>query len=267
MVICRLTLKTDPKNNEMRIIMRPYIVANWKMHGLKKDLPHIAAIDLAAAKNEHVDVAIAVPATLIQPASHIAAHAAIGAQDCHHAAQGAHTGCLSAAMLSEAGAGFAIIGHSERRADQAESNIMVAGKVIAAQSEHMGAILCVGEDLTTRQSGNALSHVSQQLLASLSPENDPKPSLDNLTIAYEPIWAIGTGHVPEIADIAAMHDCLRAQLITIFGDKAQGVRILYGGSVNADNAKTILAVQNVNGALVGGASLSDETFTPIIEAA
>lgn len=247
--------------------MRPYIVANWKMHGLKKDLPQIEAIDLVAAKNDHVDVAIAVPATLIQAASQIVKHAEIGAQDCHHTAQGAHTGCLSAAMLSEAGADFAIAGHSERRADQAESNNMVAGKMIAAQSENMGVILCVGEDLATRQAGNALSYVANQLLASLSPENDEQPSLDKLSIAYEPIWAIGTGHVPEISDIAAMHDGLRAQLISIFGEPAQAVRILYGGSVKADNAKAILSVQNVDGALVGGASLTVEAFEPIIEAA
>ena len=247
--------------------MRPYIVANWKMHGLKQDLAQIEAIDLVAAKNNHVDVAIAVPATLIQPASQLAKQAAIGAQDCHHAAQGAHTGCLSAAMLLEAGADFSIIGHSERRADQAESNNMVAGKMLAAQGANMGAILCVGEDLATRQSGNALSYVANQLLASLSPENGKEPSLDRLTIAYEPIWAIGTGHVPEIADIAAMHDHLRAQLINMFGDKAQAVRILYGGSVKADNAQPILAIPNVNGALVGGASLTVEAFAPIIEAA
>lgn len=247
--------------------MRPYIVANWKMHGLKKDLPQIQAIDLVAAKNNHVNVAIAVPATLIQPASQIAKQSAIGAQDCHHTAEGAHTGCLSAAMLSEAGADFAIIGHSERRADQAESNNMIAGKMIAAQGANMGAILCVGEDLATRQSGNAQSYVANQLMASLGPENGHEPSLDKLTIAYEPIWAIGTGHVPEIADIAAMHDCLRDQLATIYGDRAQAIRILYGGSVKGDNAKAILAVQNVNGALVGGASLTVEAFAPIIEAA
>lgn len=245
--------------------MRPYIVANWKMHGLRQDLPQIEAIDAAAAKYNDIDVAIAVPATLIQPASQIVTHISIGAQDCHHAPKGAHTGCLSSAMLSEAGANFSIVGHSERRADQGETNIIVAGKIMAAQNDNMSAILCVGEDLATRQSGNALSYVSDQLMASLNAGNGKKPKVDGLTIAYEPIWAIGTGHVPEIADIEAMHDSLRAQLIAIFGEPAQTIRILYGGSVNGDNAKSILAVKNVNGALVGGASLTASSFCPIIE--
>ncbi|WP_438731534.1 triose-phosphate isomerase [Parasphingorhabdus sp. DH2-15] len=247
--------------------MRPFIVANWKMHGLKADMNEVKAIDSAAAKFDHIDVGIGLPATLIHLAAQNAGHAQIGAQDCHQAQQGAHTGCLSAAMLSEAGASFSIVGHSERRADQAETSRLIAQKARSLQNASMGAILCIGEDLATRQSGTALDFVAGQLVESLALADDTSLSPERLTIAYEPIWAIGTGHVPELTDIAAMHSKLRSQLVSSFGPAGDAIRILYGGSVKASNAKDILALKNVNGALVGGASLKAESFVPIIAAA
>lgn len=246
--------------------MRPYIVANWKMHGLLADLQEIAAIDQAAQRCDHVDVALALPATLLFSAADAVHMARIGGQDCHQKEQGAHTGCISAAMLVEAGASFSIVGHSERRADQAETSTQIAEKAQTLQSRGMGAILCIGEDLPTRESGGAEDFVCAQLDRSLTFDNGRIRS-DNLTIAYEPIWAIGTGHVPEIAQITAMHDRLRAELVTLLGERGHTIRILYGGSVKASNAQSILALDNVNGALVGGAGLKAETFIPIIEAA
>ncbi len=247
--------------------MRPYIVANWKMHGLMADINEVMAIDSAAAKFDHVDVGIGLPATLIHTASEQVKNSEIGAQDCHQAEQGAHTGCLSTAMLSEAGAAFSIIGHSERRADHAETSRLIAQKALTLQNASMGAILCIGEDLATRQSGAALDFVAGQLVESLALADDTSLSPERLTIAYEPIWAIGTGHVPALTDIAAMHSKLRDQLMASFGPTGDAIRILYGGSVKASNAEDILALENVNGALVGGASLKAESFVPIIAAA
>jgi len=241
---------------------RPYIVGNWKMHGLHADLDTIAAIGAIAAAHPAVDVALAPPATLIAQAAALGS-VPIGAQDCHAAASGAHTGCLSAAMLQEAGASFAIVGHSERRADQHEQSADIAAKAAALHAAGMGAILCVGEPLAERDAGDAVAFVTGQLAASLPPAE----AAATLTIAYEPVWAIGTGRVAEPADIAEMHAALRDSLVARFGAAGQAIRILYGGSVNAGNAAAILAQPEVGGALVGGASLKPDSFGAIIAAA
>jgi triosephosphate isomerase len=243
--------------------LKSYIVGNWKMNGSQADVAILKAIADAAGSDAGVDVGICPPATLIAAFSQAAGGIGIGAQDCHAKASGAHTGCLSAAMIGDAGASFSIVGHSERRADQGETDADVRAKAEALHAAGMGAILCVGETLEERDSGNAIAIVTAQLAASLP----TAASGDWLAVAYEPVWAIGTGRVPVAEDIAAMHAALRATLTDRLGAAGAGVRILYGGSVNPGNAAEILAIPDVGGALVGGASLKAETFLPIIQAA
>lgn len=242
---------------------KSYIVGNWKMNGTQADIAILKAIADAAGSDTAVDVGICPPATLIAAFAQAAGGIGIGAQDCHAKASGAHTGCLSAAMIREAGATFSIVGHSERRADQGESDTDVSGKAQALRDAGMGAILCVGETLEERDSGNAIAIVTGQLAASLP----AAASADWLSVAYEPVWAIGTGRVPVSDDIAAMHAALRSTLVEKLGAAGEAVRILYGGSVNPGNAREILGLADVGGALVGGASLQAETFLPIIQAA
>lgn len=244
-------------------VRRPLIAGNWKMNGLKADIGEIVAIAEVARAHPATDVALFVPATLIAAASAAAPDLLIGGQDCHQNASGAHTGCISAAMLAEAGARGVIVGHSERRTDQHETDAMIAAKAIRAWEAALSVVLCVGESLDVRDAGNAEDVVARQLLASL-PEN---ASPDWLAIAYEPIWAIGTGRVPTIGAIDAMHQALRTALRSALGTEADAVRILYGGSVNGENAAEILGIPDVDGALVGGASLTAAKFTPIIAAA
>jgi triosephosphate isomerase len=233
------------------------------MNGAIADIGILTAISQTAAAHPNVEVGICPPATLIASFASHADTVRIGGQDCHAKPCGAHTGCLSAAMLKEVGATYAIVGHSERRADQGETDADVAAKAAALHAAGMGAILCVGETLAERDSGQALAIVTAQLAASLP----DAASADWLAIAYEPVWAIGTGRVPVAADIAAMHAALRATLLDRLGDAGKGIRILYGGSVNPGNAAEILAIPDVGGALVGGASLKAESFVPIIAAA
>ena len=240
---------------------RYYIVGNWKMNGTRAALSEARAIDRAAQRLPKVEVAIAPPATLISAMREAAKAIGVGAQNCHREEKGAHTGDLSAAMLREAGADFVIVGHSERRADHHETDADVRAKAQAAQAIDMGVILCVGESEAQRDSGEAEEIVARQLAASL-PEKCAR-----LSVAYEPIWAIGTGRVPEVADVAAMHRRLRAVLSEAYGDEGAEVRILYGGSVKGENAVELLAAAEVNGALVGGASLTADGFVPIIAAA
>jgi len=242
---------------------RKLVVGNWKMNGLKAQLGEVEAIGALAARHPVVEVGLCLPATLIAPAQAIRGAAFIGAQDCHMKNSGAHTGCLSAAMLAEAGAGWTIVGHSERRQDQGETDGDVAAKALAAKAAGLHVILCVGESLDVRDAGNAESVVSAQLLASL-PEG---AAADWLAIAYEPIWAIGTGRIPTMEAVEAMHRALRAALATKIGAEAEGMRILYGGSMNGDNAAELLAIADVDGGLVGGASLTAAKFAPVIAAA
>jgi triosephosphate isomerase len=240
---------------------RKLVAGNWKMHGLKADLAEVRAI--AAAMPDGVDVALCVPFTLIASAVGAAGELLIGAQDVHEGEKGAHTGCVSAAMLIEAGAGLAIVGHSERRADQHETDAQVKAKAETAHKAGLRVILCVGETLDERDAGRAEEVVTAQLAASL-PQG---ASAEWLALAYEPVWAIGTGRTPTEADVAAMHGAIRAKLRELAGGEAESFRILYGGSVNGANAEALLGCADVDGALVGGASLTAEKFVPIIEAA
>ena len=241
---------------------RKLIAGNWKMNGHIDHLRELHGIEKAARAHPQVDVAICPPATLIAPAVARVPSLAIGAQDCHPADKGAHTGCLSAAMLKEAGAHHVIVGHSERRADQGETDEDVRGKAEAAHRHGLTAIVCVGETEAERDAGEAETVVTRQVAGSVPSD----ATAEWLVIAYEPVWAIGTGRVPTLEDVAAMHAAIRAKLADMIGDEAEGVRILYGGSMNGDNAADLLAVDNVDGGLVGGASLSADKFVPIIEA-
>ena len=237
--------------------LRKLVAGNWKMHGVSADLAEIAAIAAAAGD---ADVALCLPATLIERAVRAVPGFAVGGQDVHSAAKGAHTGCVSAAMLLDAGARLVIVGHSERRDAQQETDADVRAKAGAALAAGLDVILCIGESDAVREAGAAVATVAAQLDASL-----PATAVD--AIAYEPIWAIGTGKIPSLADIAEMHAALRARLVAAYGAAGQGVRILYGGSVKASNAADIFAIPDVDGALVGGASLTAADFIPIIEAA
>jgi triosephosphate isomerase len=234
------------------------------MHGTGEDLPQIAAIAAAASRSPQVDVALCVPTILIERAARAAPGFAIGAQDVHHVEKGAHTGCVSAAMLLDAGATLTIVGHSERREAQRECDDEVRAKAEAALAAGLDVILCVGESLSVRESGAAVPTVDAQLSASLPAS---LTGASRLAIAYEPIWAIGTGKVASCDDIGEMHAAIRRRLVETYGDHGAKVPILYGGSVKAANAAEIFAVPDVDGALVGGASLTAADFLPIVEAA
>ena len=226
-------------------------------------MAELAAIGEAARGAGGVDVAVCPPFTLIAPAVARSGGLAIGGQDCHWEEKGAHTGSVSVAMLKEAGAKLVIVGHSERRAEAAEGDAAVRGKAAAALAAGLQAIVCVGESDGERAAGAAVERVTAQLAGSL-----PDPGGDGeLVVAYEPIWAIGTGKVASPGDVATMHGVIRGALVDRFGDAGGRVRILYGGSVNAGNAAELFAVDDVDGALVGGASLTAAQFVPIIEAA
>ncbi|MFN3145933.1 MAG: triose-phosphate isomerase [Paracoccaceae bacterium] len=237
---------------------------NWKMNGTGADLGEIDAL-VAAHPAPGCEVLICPPATLIARMAAKAAGSAVmvGGQDCHAAASGAHTGDISAAMLAEAGAGHVILGHSERRADHGETDAEVRAKTHAAWDAGLVAIVCVGETLEEREAGQTLAVVGGQLAGSL-PDG---VTAANTVVAYEPVWAIGTGKVPTLDEIAEVHGALRAALAQRFGaEEAAGVRLLYGGSVKPGNAAEIFGVADVDGALVGGASLKAADFSGIIAA-
>lgn len=242
---------------------RKLVAGNWKMHGVSADLGEVTAISIAA-ETAGADVALCLPATLIERAVRAAPGFDIGGQDVHQAGQGAHTGCISAAMLLDAGAKLTIVGHSERREAQGESDADVKAKSETALAAGLSVILCIGESDAVREAGEAVATVSAQLDASLP---GSIPTAERLAVAYEPIWAIGTGKVPSTADIGEMHAALRGRLKAAYGEAGEQVRILYGGSVKPSNAVEIFAVPDVDGALVGGASLKAADFLPIVEAA
>lgn len=242
----------------------PYIVGNWKMNGTRAMLAEARAIDRAANRIAGVQVALAPPFTLVNAMREAVQEIGVGGQDCHVQVSGAFTGDISASMLADAGADFTIVGHSERRALHGESDAVVKAKAEAAQAAGLGVILCVGETEAERDSGKAEQVVAAQLEGSL-PRGDEVAG--KLSVAYEPVWAIGTGRVPSVDDVGAMHRAIRAKLTSIYGEEGAGVRILYGGSVNAANAAELLGADEVGGALVGGASLTSESFTAIIGAA
>lgn len=244
---------------------RKLVAGNWKMHGTSADLGEVRGIAEAARRlGGQVDVALCVPATLIHRAAEGVPGFAIGAQDIHMADEGAHTGDICAAMLHDAGASLTIVGHSERRDAHREDDTTARAKAEAALRSGLKVILCVGESDAERDAGRALEVVTAQLRASLPSEG---ATAVNFAVAYEPIWAIGTGKVPVTQDIAEMHAALRATLVEALGEEGAGVRLLYGGSVKASNAAEIFAVADVDGALVGGASLTAADFVPIVEAA
>ena len=240
------------------------VAGNWKMHGVAADLEQVEAIAAASRSLAAVDVALCLPLTLIERAVRAVPGLAIGAQDVHFAEKGAHTGNASAAMLRDAGASLTIVGHSERRQAHRESDAEVKAKAEAALAAGLGVILCVGESLAVREAGGAVDTVDAQLQASL-PAGIGDPM--DFSVAYEPIWAIGTGKAASPDDIGEMHAAVRQRLVTAYGDAGNRVRILYGGSVKASNSVEIFALANVDGALVGGASLSVADFLPIVEAA
>jgi len=241
---------------------RPLVAGNWKMNGLKASLAELEAIIAGApALAGKCDLLVCPPATLIAMFAWKAngTKIAIGAQDCHPNASGAHTGDLSAEMLKDAGASAVIVGHSERRADHGEGDALVRKKAEAARRAGLLAIVCVGETRAERDAKKTLEIVSRQVEGSVPDGATPA----NMVIAYEPVWAIGTGLTPTPADVAEAHAFVRKKLSERYGAEGGGVLILYGGSVKPSNAKELLTIANVNGALVGGASLKAEDFLGI----
>jgi len=243
------------------------VAGNWKMNGSRASLDELALMStgFTPALRQKLDIMICPPATLVLAASQraVGTGIAIGGQDCHANDAGAHTGDLSAGMLFDAGATAVIVGHSERRADHNESDATVRAKAEAARRNALIAIICVGETRADREAGKTLAVVRRQLKGSIP---DHMTSRD-LVVAYEPVWAIGTGLTPTAADVAEVHAMIRQDLRRIVGkEEAEKVRILYGGSVKPSNAKELMSVPNVNGALVGGASLKALDLLGIVAA-
>lgn len=237
---------------------------NWKMNGLKASRDELNTLNamLADGANADCEVLICPPYTLIAVAAGQAYGFAIGAQDCHTAVSGAHTGDISAEMLADAGADYIIVGHSERRADHEETSDLVNAKAQAVHQAGLAAIICVGETEAEREAGKTSEVVLGQLIVSLPDGCTP----ENTVVAYEPVWAIGTGKTPTVDDVAAIHTEIRSSLVERFGEDGGMFRILYGGSVKPSNAKELMGAANVNGALVGGASLKAADFNGIIDA-
>jgi len=238
------------------------------MNGLREGGRELAAGIAEAQRNSapvDCDVLICPPAHLLVDAGAAltGGTVALGAQDCHAAEGGAHTGDVSAEMIADCGATYVIVGHSERRTDHGESDVDVRAKAEAGWRASLIAIVCIGETEAERDAGDALKVVEKQITASV-PDG---ATAANTVVAYEPVWAIGTGRTPTTDDIAEVHDRLRELLAARFGEEGGGMRLLYGGSMKPENAVAIMAVENVNGGLIGGAALKPETFWPIVEAA
>ncbi|MEH3144897.1 MAG: triose-phosphate isomerase [Methylobacterium frigidaeris] len=245
---------------------RPLVAGNWKMNGTRASRSVVEAVrdGIDPALAGRIDVLVCPPATLVGAFAEAVRGSAvrIGGQDVHPAASGAHTGCVAAEMLADLGASHVIVGHSERRADQHETDAEIRDKALAARRAGLIAIICVGETRAEREAGHTLSVVSTQLAGSLP---DGATAADTV-IAYEPVWAIGTGLTPTPADVAEVHALIRRELVSTLGEEGRGVRVLYGGSVKPGNAAELMAVENVDGALVGGASLKAEDFLGIAAA-
>jgi triosephosphate isomerase len=242
---------------------RPLVAGNWKMNGLAASLPELMAISggYSAALKAKADFLICPPATLIREASVQVAGTGvlIGGQDCHGKASGAHTGDISAEMLKDVGASYVIVGHSERRADHSESDAVVRAKAEAGLRVGLVIIVCVGERKEQREAGKAVAVVREQLAGSIP----DAATAATLVVAYEPVWAIGTGLTPTKADVADMHKAIRETLSQRFGAEGQNTRILYGGSVKPENARDLIIQPDVDGALIGGASLQAKDFLGI----
>ena len=242
---------------------RPLVAGNWKMNGLRASMSEldkvIARYD--AALSEQTDLLVCPPATLVSAFADRAkgTKVGIGGQDCHPQPSGAHTGNLSAEMLRDAGAVAVIVGHSERRAEHGETDAIVRAKAEAALRAKLMAIVCVGETQEQRAAGKTLDVVGTQLKGSVPAGARPA----SVVIAYEPVWAIGTGLTPTAADVAEVHKMIRDALERRFGATARAIRVIYGGSVKPENAATLLLTEDVDGALVGGASLQAEDFLAI----
>jgi triosephosphate isomerase len=245
-------------------VRRPLIVGNWKMNGLTASLDEVAALaGKVKAQAPAAELGLCPPATLVaaMAAALKGTGIGVGGQDCHAKAGGAHTGDISAEALKDAGAIYVLAGHSERRTDHAETDAIVRAKAQAAHRAGLIAIICLGETLAQRDANETLKVVSAQLRGSLPDD----ATAANTVVAYEPVWAIGTGRTPTEAQVAEVHAAMRQELKARFDD-GEGFRLLYGGSVKPDNAKALMAVADVDGALVGGASLKANDFWPIIEA-
>ena len=245
---------------------RPLVAGNWKMNGLRASLAEIEAMGAAYddALRACAELIVCPPATLIALARDLAARAGLGlgGQDCHAAPGGAHTGDISAEMLKDAGASYVIVGHSERRSDHGETDADVRAKAVAALRAGLTPIICVGETRSERDAGDALTVVGAQIDGSL-----PADAPSHIVVAYEPVWAIGTGLTPTVDDVAAMHAFARERIEARLGrGKSAEVRILYGGSVKPSNACELLRIANVDGALVGGASLAAQDFIGVASA-
>ena len=241
--------------------MLQLVAGNWKMNGLSADLAQLELLARGLDARTACEVLVCPPASLIARAAVLVKGAfALGGQDCHARASGAFTGDISAEMLKDAGASYVIVGHSERRQYHGETDQTVAAKAKAAWRAELSAIICVGETESERDAGNAHHVCGGQIKTSVPAEARP----ENTAIAYEPVWAIGTGRTPSDGDIAAMHTHLRQCLVGHLGETGKEVRILYGGSVKPANAAAILSLDDVNGALVGGASLKAQEFLAII---
>ncbi|MEM6308466.1 MAG: triose-phosphate isomerase [Pseudomonadota bacterium] len=243
---------------------RKLAAGNWKMNGLEADLFQLTTLSMSVEPDPNTEILICPPAPLLFRASEATARTgvSIGAQDCHADASGAFTGDISAAMIADTGATHVIVGHSERRDTHHESDSDVRAKAMAVHAAGLTGIICIGESEAEREAGNTLDILGGQLAGSVPDSATP----DQTVIAYEPIWAIGTGKVPTLEQIIEVHDFLRSKLEARFGASGSDFRLLYGGSVKPANAKTIFEAENVDGALVGGASLKAEDFGPIIVA-
>lgn len=241
--------------------MRKLAAGNWKMNGLAENLSEIDNLT-QSHPSPKVDILICPPAPLLMQAATLGPVVQIGAQDCHATTSGAHTGDISAELIKSTGATSVILGHSERRQDHGETDSQIAAKTTAAHAAGLIAVVCIGETHGQRIAEETLDVLAAQLAGSL-PDGS---SSDNTVIAYEPVWAIGTGLVPSDDQIEQAHAFIRDTLVTRFGETANGMRLLYGGSVKASNADAIFKIKNVDGALVGGASLKASDFSPIITA-
>lgn len=246
--------------------IRPIVAGNWKMNGTGASLNELRGIShgFMGGLDAETEALVCVPATLLTRASEIlrSTPVKLGGQDCHFKASGAHTGDISAEMLKDAGASHVIVGHSERRSDHGETDMVVHAKAEAAWAAGLVAIICIGETHAEREEGRTLDVLSRQIAGSIAAAAAP----GNTIVAYEPVWAIGTGLTPTVPDIAEAHAHIRATLTDRIGQNAARMRILYGGSVKPANAVELLAIGNVDGALVGGASLKAADFLGIAEA-
>ncbi|GHD09337.1 triose-phosphate isomerase [Tianweitania populi] len=246
--------------------IRPLVAGNWKMNGVSSSLDELSRIGqgFMHGLDAQTDALICVPATLLSRACERIKDTPVkvGGQDCHASETGAHTGDISAEMLRDAGAKFVIVGHSERRSDHGETNANVKAKTEAAWRAGLQAVLCIGETHEQRVNGEALRVLSEQLTGSVPSSS----TAQGLIIAYEPVWAIGTGLTPTVRDVEQAHAHIRQELTRLVGEEAAKIRILYGGSVKPSNARDLLGVANVDGALVGGASLKAADFLAVAEA-